>query len=365
MSRETVIAIVWGDTREAANLMTLRELLPEKKPFKNVHVAVVGDVVLDCFTYGTTSRLSPEAPVPVVHVKERDFSLGGAGNAANNLKALGAIPYLIGRVGDDDSADSLRDLCLSTEINSDYLITSTQPTITKNRIVAQGQQIVRIDDEKVEISNKKTRSAIISALKRVRKKAEIVLVSDYAKGVIDQEVFDAIKEIWAEGTIIVDPKPRGSVNYSGASFVTPNTQEVTELLSASEPITSDEVAAKAIKALKKKLKANGILLTRAGDGMTLLDGSKVSHFAASNRKEVRDVSGAGDTVVATFAACLARGLVAADATELANIAAGLAVSKSGTATVTWAEIIEEMKDSDLYPTHAFRSYTPSGNRKVR
>jgi len=334
--------------------MTLQHITPENNIFKDAKVAVVGDVMLDTFVYGSVERISPEAPVPVVSVTKRTTSFGGAGNVAANLSSLGATPLLIGRIGNDAAKETLFDLANGMEISTDHLATSPIPTTSKTRVVSGGQQIVRVDDEVKDALDDLTRSKIIEAMKAVRKETDVVVVSDYDKGVVDQALLNEIKKIWQNGTVLVDPKPRKNIDYSGVTSMTPNLAEAAELSGEKKVAKTDEEAAEVAQTLVDKLHLDGVLFTRAGDGMTLHHASTVKHYPPAHKLEVRDVSGAGDTVISVLASSLASKLSMEDAVELANICGGLVVAKTGTATLTWDEVVQGIKDVGTYPPYTFR-----------
>ena len=319
-----------------------------QNPFVGKKVAIVGDIMLDTFIYGDAKRISPEAPVPVVRINQRQHMLGGAGNTAANIASIGATPLLVGRAGNDAHFKNFCHISSDLGIPTDHIISSYSPTICKTRVVAAGQQIVRIDEEDTPKLTADERRRLTDILTHVRQQADVVIVSDYNKGMIDQSTFDDIKTLWADGTILVDPKPRPTIDYTGASSMTPNIAEATALLGNHHEAYTDAHAAEVAKALYEKFSLSFSLFTRAGDGMTLYTGKKVHHFKPAHRLEVRDVSGAGDTVIATLASGIAAGLSLNDTIELANINGGLVVAKIGTATLTWDEIKHGISESEHY-----------------
>lgn len=336
--------------------MKLRSLSPSSNPFAGKKIAILGDVMMDTFVYGEASRISPEAPVPVVLVSRRERTLGGAGNVARNLAELGAVPLLAGLVGKDSNGAETQNIMQSNSIGVDHLVTSgSRPTTSKTRIVAQGQQVVRIDDEVSESLSVLEREALKKQLWNLRKEADVVVVSDYAKGVIDQDMFNYVCELWGkDGKIVVDPKPRTSIDYKGAFIMTPNLKEASELLGEKQSAKTDADAAKVVQALREKFAMPAALLTRAGDGMTLSQGEALLHLPVHEQVAVRDVSGAGDTVISVIAAALAAQMELTDAVELANVSGSLVVSKPGTATVNWPEISGKLEETGKYPAFMFR-----------
>jgi D-beta-D-heptose 7-phosphate kinase/D-beta-D-heptose 1-phosphate adenosyltransferase len=330
-------------------------ITPQSNIFEKSTVAIIGDVMLDTFIYGSVDRISPEAPVPVLSIEKRTHTFGGAGNVAMNLASLGATPLLIGRVGRDDSQKKLFDMSSTQGISTKYLIQSTVPTISKTRVVSQGQQIVRVDEETVESLDDITRAELIKHMKLVRKQADIIIVSDYAKGLIDQSLLNEINKIWADGTILVDPKPRKDIDYTGVTSMTPNLKEALEMISdGAKVVKTDTDAEEVVTSLAELFGLKSLLMTRAGDGMTLLNNGKIEHHKPIEKHEVRDVSGAGDTVISVLAAGMAAGLPLSESVDLANLCGGIVVAKTGTATVSWPEVIDGLKRTGKYPPYVFR-----------
>ena len=334
--------------------MTFQALRAEENIFKNCHIAVLGDIMLDTFVYGDVNRISPEAPVPVLRVRKSINTMGGAGNVASNLAALGATVSLIGRIGADAGGEEFMRQAKAAGIDASNLISGTLPTTRKTRIVSRGQQIVRIDEEETDALDDIATKHVLNTLKALRKKTDTIVVSDYDKGVIGQSMLEEIKTIWKGGNILVDPKPRKNIDYSGVTTMTPNTSEAAALLGDESGAKTDAEAADVATRLFKKFKLKHVLLTRANDGMTLHDGKDIHHFKPPSIVEIRDVSGAGDTVMALMAAGIAAGLLLDDTVELATFGGKIVVSKTGTATVTWPELIEDMKASGKFPPYVFR-----------
>lgn len=314
--------------------------------------------MLDSYIDGQVSRISPEAPVPIVHVKERIEHLGGAGNAAANIVSLGAKPILVSKVGKDDAYKTIKKIFKEKKLDGKNLLVTKEPTITKTRITSRGQHIVRVDDESPKNLSSADKSELKKILKVVRKETDVVLVSDYAKGMIDQEVLDMVKDIWKSGIVLVDPKPRKEIDYSDVDLITPNFKEACELLDEKYENT-DEDAEELLKKLAKKFKLNSVLLTRSEEGASLFSKDKnakaeILHKKVKNVKEVRDVSGAGDTVIAMIAIGLATDLDFDDLVTISNKAASIVVSKAGTVTVTWTEITEALRKDGHFPDFMFR-----------
>ncbi|WP_018181753.1 D-glycero-beta-D-manno-heptose-7-phosphate kinase [Kaistia granuli] len=316
-------------------------------------VAVIGDVMVDRYITGSVSRISPEAPVPVLLHGDVRIVAGGAANVAANAAALGADVTLIGYVGADTEADELRSALGShPAIDLGYLvIDAARPTVTKTRVMSGRQQIVRIDAESPGAPGAEAEAALIASGKRAIAGADVVVLSDYAKGVLSDSVVTAlIAEAQLRGVpVIVDPKRRTFEAYRGATIVTPNRKELFEATGLADD-TDDQAVRAAAEAGRQF--GGDVLVTRAEKGMTLWrqDGS-VTHVAAEAR-EVFDVSGAGDTVVAALAVALAVGQPLEASVITANAAAAIAVSKLGTAVVTRAELTAALDRASHAEDHA-------------
>jgi D-beta-D-heptose 7-phosphate kinase / D-beta-D-heptose 1-phosphate adenosyltransferase len=308
--------------------------------FARVRVLVVGDVMLDEYLLGDVRRVSPEAPVPVVTVQERQFRLGGAGNVARNVAALGAIPVVVAAVGDDAHGATLERLLHDAGIEARLARVPGRATTHKVRVLARHQHVVRFDEETDAPLAVPDGAAVIAAALRAGPRPDVLLLSDYAKGVLAPNVVAALLG-WAqrEGIpAIVDPKREDFTVYRGATFVTPNTREAAA--AAQGPAATREDAVRACRRLLDQADARGILLTRSEDGMALV-GRDEEHFVAAHRRTVYDVTGAGDTVAATFAVALAAGAEPVEAMALANLAAAVVVGKMGAATCTRDELARE------------------------
>jgi D-beta-D-heptose 7-phosphate kinase/D-beta-D-heptose 1-phosphate adenosyltransferase len=307
------------------------------RAFAGKTVLVLGDVMLDRFIYGAVDRISPEAPVPVIAVEKETAMLGGAGNVARNVAALGAKAVLIGLVGQDDAGAALRGMIdAEPGLEAELVVDPQRRTTEKVRYISGSHQMLRVDREDRGPGDAAT---LLSAFKAHLAAADVVVLSDYAKGVLTVEVVrGAIDAARAAGKpVIVDPKSRDFARYDGATLIKPNRKEAAEATGVTD--TSDEAsedAGAAILAMAPGLEA--ALITRGGAGMTLsVRGQPHVHLPAT-AIEVFDVSGAGDTVAATLALALAAGASLADAAHLANLAGGLVVAKLGTDVVTAAEL---------------------------
>ncbi len=301
-------------------------------------ILVIGDIIVDEFIWGDVSRISPEAPVPVVSVENIDRRLGGSANVVRNLHALDTHSAMFGIVGDDEPGHWVKQRL--TELDSDNRGVLTKqndrPTAIKTRIIARHQQVVRYDREWVQPVQPATQETLIHHMQELAGDAKAVILSDYGKGVLTPDFIRMVIDRFQNIPVAVDPKPLHTDAYVGATVITPNLTEAASMagmLAVNEDAHVEAIA----RALHKKLKLKYVLLTRSEKGMTLFDGKAVHHIPTAAR-DVFDVTGAGDTVIAVFTACLARGDDALTAAETANRAAGVVVGKVGTATASWAEI---------------------------
>lgn len=318
----------------------LRRALPL---FKDANILVIGDIIIDHFIYGSVSRISPEAPVPVVNVKSEDLLLGGSANVLHNLHALGGRGTICGVIGQDFMGEQLLTLLSDIDSPADGVIhCDDRPTTKKTRIIAQNQQVVRFDREITAPLQAEVISKICAFLDENIESFQAVVVSDYDKGVICQAVVDHLRSLRKTHSIplVVDPKPGHPEFFKGATLITPNNLEAERM--SGLKITDSETLLSAATKLKKELESEAVLITRGEAGMALLSGDKPLFTIPTVAKEVYDVTGAGDTVIATLALGLAVGLSHAEAAAIANYAAGIVVGKVGTATASPEELQEVM-----------------------
>jgi D-beta-D-heptose 7-phosphate kinase/D-beta-D-heptose 1-phosphate adenosyltransferase len=300
--------------------------------FSRAHVVVAGDVMLDRYLFGSTGRISPEAPVPVVHVQESDDRPGGAANVAVNLASLGVSTRLVGVVGEDLAADSLESMLARHGIACKFARTKDRPTITKTRVQSRGQQLIRLDEENATAM---PGDAMVKALGQSIEGAGTVVLSDYGKGSLAE--IGGLISVCREAGIpaLVDPKGSDFSKYRGASLITPNQSEFETVAGACE---SDDELVRRARQMIDDLGLVALLITRSEKGMLLLEAGAEPVFLSTQAREVYDVTGAGDTVIATLAGALASGQDLRSAAALANVAAGLVVRKIGVASVTPGEI---------------------------
>ncbi|MFZ4054844.1 MAG: D-glycero-beta-D-manno-heptose-7-phosphate kinase [Polynucleobacter sp.] len=300
--------------------------------FQQTRILVVGDVMLDRYWFGDSERISPEAPVPIVQVAKIDERLGGAANVARNVAALGAKTSLLGVVGVDEAGTRVSELLLASGVDSHLEQDTKVPTTVKLRVIARQQQLIRLDFE--EAPSAAALEHKLARFESLLGAVDAVILSDYGKGALDQVATMILQAKAKQKIILVDPKGSDFERYRGATVITPNRGELRQVIGkwASE----DELTERA-QALRRSLDIQALLLTRSEDGMSLYTDAGVSHVRAQAR-EVFDVSGAGDTVIATLAVALAAAWPLERAMALANRAGGIVVGKLGTATVTSEEL---------------------------
>ena len=316
-------------TRAAEILQNLRDR----------YVLVLGDVMLDEFVWGDVTRISPEAPVPVVDVRRESMHLGGAANVLANLVALGARGAVVGVVGNDAAGRRLQTGLRDLGVQDQYLLVDeSRPSTTKTRIIAHSQLVVRADRESRSPVTGKLEEKIVSCLKEALKQADAFVVSDYDKGVVTPGILHEILPVaYEQAPVLVDPKLRNFNSYRPATLVTPNHLEALRMSDTEDH--SDDGSHHAAKVIREKLGCDAVLITRGDRGMMLLEGDGQPVFVETAAREVYDVTGAGDTVIATLAGALATGATMFEAATLANHAAGIVVGKVGTATATAAELL--------------------------
>ena len=298
------------------------------------HILVVGDAMLDRYWFGEVSRISPEAPVPIVHARRVEERLGGAANVAANIAALGGQAMLLSVVGNDDAGVKLKALLHERGIGDCLIMDGQAKTTVKLRVMAHNQQMLRIDFE--EAVPPQSTGVLQQALVETLPKVDTVIFSDYAKGSLNQVAALIALCRQANKKVLIDPKGKDFSRYRNAHFLTPNRSELEAIIGTweNEPILRQKVTA-----LIKALSLEGILLTRSEEGMSLFLSDGGYHHIEAMAKEVYDISGAGDTAIAVFALCVSAGLPWLEAAMWANRAAGIVVGKSGTATLSLEELL--------------------------
>jgi rfaE bifunctional protein kinase chain/domain len=324
---------MWFDRTGFGTIVTLEfPTLPSVVQIAGCKILVVGDVMLDRYWYGDVARISPEAPVPVVLVRGKDNRLGGAANVALNIKTLGARVTLLSAIGIDEAAIELRGLLKKHDIEAELTEHSDMETIVKLRVIGHSQQMLRVDFESEP--DHEVLAGMLASFTGLLDHHDVVLFSDYGKGGLAHipEMIDIARK--SSKLIFVDPKGSDYARYKGASLITPNRAELAHVIGL---WSSEEQLHTKAQNLRKELEIPYLLLTRSEEGMTLFENDSIRSVPAITR-EVADVTGAGDTVIATLAVMAACGLSVEQAMIWANYAGGLVVSKLGTATVTYGEL---------------------------
>lgn len=313
--------------------------------FSKAEILVIGDLIVDHFIWGSVSRISPEAPVPVVNVTNESLLLGGAANVLHNIYDLGGRATLCGIIGADYMGGRL--LALLEELGSDtsgIVRSEDRPTTKKTRIVAQNQQVVRFDREGSASLNPSSMESLHTFLDSCYREFDAVVVSDYDKGVICPDVVKHLLELSArykEIPVICDLKPVNSNFFHDISIIAPNNHEAEQM--AGIQIQDEQTLLQAAEIIQRKMNCSAVLITRGEEGMTLLEKGNAPLSIPTEAREVYDVTGAGDTVIAALALGLASGLTFAESATLANCCAGIVVGKLGTATVTQQELLDQLR----------------------
>ena len=325
------------------------DLLPHIDRLKSARVLCIGDVMLDHYVYGQVERVSPEAPIPVLWIEREMKTLGGAGNVLRNLQALGAASSFISVVGNDEAGREVGRLVEAQDGTEAHVLVQPQRTTTvKTRYVAANQQLLRADRESSTPLDPYIREDLLRLARELVTDHSVVIISDYAKGVLTEgvalEIIRAAREAGAR--VIVDPKGGDHIRYRGADLLKPNRRELAH--ATGMPVATDDEIVGASRALIERCGFNAVLASLGAEGMVLVGADGTVHLQRAEVREVYDVSGAGDTVVATVGTALAAGMTLTDAARLANAAAGVAVGKIGTAVVYASELIASLSGRDLH-----------------
>lgn len=318
-------------------------------------ILVVGDVMLDHFIWGHVRRISPEAPVPIVEVTKEEFYPGGAANVARNISPFSPHTHLMGRVGKDMAADKLRSLLIEDQVDpAPLLVHETLPTISKARVVARQQQIVRVDREKLLPQTDAELAEVETRLRELAPKLDAIILEDYGKGFITEKLMRLVAKVAAEHKLIVtvDPSPRNPLPWEGVSLVKPNRLEafaaagIEDHLLPEPPLENKELL-EVGRVLLSKWNVASVLVTLGEQGMIIFERDQPPHHIPTRAQEVFDVSGAGDTAIALLTLALASGLSLRDAADVANHASGIVVGKLGTATLTPDELLAAFESSSV------------------
>ena len=308
-------------------------------------ILVLGDVMLDEYLWGNVSRISPEAPVPVVEIMRESVKLGGAANVALNVKTLGDEPLLVGIIGDDRNAEKMMEALREVQIKSEGIfIDPSRMTTIKTRVIAHNQQVVRADRESTEEISEKLGEEIVSFVKKKIQEIDGLIISDYGKGVISYKLLSELIELCKRNGIFVavDPKETHFMNYKQVSLITPNHHEAG--FAYGKRIKDENSLEEVGWGLLEKLNAEALLITRGEKGMSLFEANRVLTHFPTRAKRVFDVTGAGDTVISAFTSAFATGANYKESALISNHAAGIVVGEIGTVQVTKEELMEDLKD---------------------
>lgn len=324
--------------------MTSHSLQERIARFADARVFVIGDIIIDHFLWGTATRISPEAPVPVVNVQREELLLGGSANVLRNIVSLGGKGSLCGIIGNDGMGQKALDLVTELGVSAEGLVIGQRPTTVKTRVIAQGQQVVRFDREQTGIPSQTSLDALVQFFEQHLHTCDAIMVSDYAKGVVSEQLMIRLHQLLREIRkrekktlpLIVDPKPANMHCFVGATVITPNHHEAMQM--AGIRIEDERSLIAAARQIRDDIGCEAVLITRGEAGMALLQPDDQVMTIPTMAKEVYDVTGAGDTVAATLALGLAVGCDMYEASTLANHAAGIAVGKIGTACVSAKEL---------------------------
>lgn len=310
----------------------------------NSKILILGDIMLDEYLFGSVNRISPEAPVPVVEITSDKFLLGGAANVAANIKKLGDEPLLLGTVGEDEASIKLSQILKNKQISSDFLINDkSRQTTIKTRVIANNQQIVRTDRENIHELDNEVEKVVLNKFMSVKDEIKAVIISDYGKGVITLSLLEKVIQTCIDNKIFVavDPKETHFHNYKKVSVITPNHHEAG--FAYGKRIRTEADLLEVGNGLLEKLQAESILITRGADGMSLFrSGFEPTHIPTFAR-QVYDVTGAGDTVIASFVSAISAGADLPEAAIVANAGAGITVAEVGTASVTADRLEKELR----------------------
>ncbi len=307
-------------------------------------VLVIGDIMLDKYYFGDVERISPEAPVPVVLVKRIESRIGGAGNTALNLKNLGIEVDILGVIGNDENGEELLKLLKINNFNLNYIVRLENTTTTKIRVISRNQHLLRIDFEETENLNKKTESSILDIIRDKIRDYDLVIISDYNKGLITEEISQFI--INNANFTIVDPKGKNWNKYKNAHIITPNVKELSEGLNLTLE-NENEILENAGKLAIEKFKFKSILITRSEKGLSYID-NKISLHIPTEQSEVYDVSGAGDTVIAAFGFGILCRLNIEEILRFANLCASIVIRHLGTYAIKREDIFRFLQSSQSY-----------------
>jgi len=311
--------------------------------FKGLKVLIIGDVMLDSYIWGAVERISPEAPVPIINVKKKDFRLGGAANVALNVLSLGATPILCALIGDDDDGEKLLRRMAEQGMSKEGIITTVdRPTTVKTRVIASHQHVVRVDEESDREANASEEKAMLDKISKLLPQCQVVIFEDYDKGAINASIIQQAVTLANKHNIptVVDPKKRNFLAYKNVTLFKPNLKELREGLKIDVSASNQEQVEQAATTLKEKLQARGVIVTLSEYGIYVdFENQKVK--LPAHEREIADVSGAGDTVVSVVALCAALKLDAKTIASLSNLAGGLVCQHVGVVPIDKDELMHE------------------------
>lgn len=313
------------------------------KDFENLKVLIIGDVMLDSYIWGSVDRISPEAPVPVINVRKKDFRLGGAANVALNIASLGATPILCAFVGSDDDGKKLMQRLDENKMPKEgIVISSDRPTTVKTRVIASHQHVVRVDEESDKEANADEEKLLLERIERLLPDCDVVIFEDYDKGVINSSIIKKTVELARSKNIptVVDPKKRNFLSYTGVTLFKPNLKELREGLKVELNASDQRQVEKSVDLLKEKLHSSGVMVTLSEHGV-YIDYQNQKIKLPAHAREIADVSGAGDTVVSVAALCVALHQQPEIIAGLSNLAGGLVCQHVGVVPIDKKEFLEE------------------------
>ena len=326
--------------------------------FNQLKVLIIGDVMVDSYLWGKVDRISPEAPVPIVHVQQREKRLGGASNVAVNVQAMGATPLLCSVIGTDADGQDLLNLLQKNNLSAEGIIQSkSRTTTTKHRIISGSQHLLRIDSEVDYPIHADERKELINRIKLLALECQVIIFEDYDKGVISKELIEEIVTFANKHHIptVVDPKKRNFLNYAGVTLFKPNLKELREGLKIDFDSAQPEELQQAVRVLKEKLQLTSVLVTLSEKGV-YIDFAEQKHLIPAHIRQIADVSGAGDTVVSIAAICLALQLSPLFIAGLANLGGGLVCEYLGAVPINKQSLLEEALGNNLFAKYAAINY---------
>ena len=311
--------------------------------FHSLNVLIIGDVMLDSYIWGVVERISPEAPVPIVTVKKKDFRLGGAANVALNVASLGAKPILCALIGDDEDGKKLIQRLDDGKISKEGIVVSShRPTTVKTRIIASSQHVVRVDEESDKVVNAPEEHDLLLRIEKLLPSCQVVIFEDYDKGVLNASIIEKTVALANKNKIptVVDPKKRNFLSYKGVTLFKPNLKELREGLKVEVEAANQSSVESAVSQLKEKLNVSGVMLTLSEQGV-YIDFQNEKIKLPAHAREIADVSGAGDTVVSIAALAVALGLSPREIAFLSNLGGGLVCQHVGVVPINKEELLKE------------------------